>query len=220
MHCPCLYGAWRLSSRLQYNTVSLSIPSVYLGLITFYTKDTNAWYKCNRTLHVLLQFLLIFFLILALRVGESPTREGPGYATAFLLIPSLASIKTEYMNSSADTSLCWFQTSLPLATLPLYDGDIFTYNSTLCMKKKKKKHQSGERQASTCMIQTLSFRWILTSSNLKNIWSLVHVVCLHEIWLQTSDNSATRKTQKCDQFFSPMFDFPWILQSSLLLPSY
>ena len=27
------------------------------------------------------QTLLIFFLILALRVGESPTREGPGYAT-------------------------------------------------------------------------------------------------------------------------------------------
>ena len=29
------------------------------------------------------QTLLIFFLILALRVGESPTREGPGYATGF-----------------------------------------------------------------------------------------------------------------------------------------
>ena len=28
------------------------------------------------------QTLLIFFLILALRVGESPTWEGPGYATA------------------------------------------------------------------------------------------------------------------------------------------
>ena len=27
------------------------------------------------------QTLLIFFLILALRVGKSPTREGPGYAT-------------------------------------------------------------------------------------------------------------------------------------------
>ena len=27
------------------------------------------------------QTLPIFFLILALRVGESPTREGPGYAT-------------------------------------------------------------------------------------------------------------------------------------------
>ena len=27
------------------------------------------------------QTLLIVFLILALRVGESPTREGPGYAT-------------------------------------------------------------------------------------------------------------------------------------------
>ena len=27
------------------------------------------------------QTLLIFFLILALRVGELPTREGPGYAT-------------------------------------------------------------------------------------------------------------------------------------------
>ena len=27
------------------------------------------------------QTLLIFFLILALRVGDSPTREGPGYAT-------------------------------------------------------------------------------------------------------------------------------------------
>ena len=27
------------------------------------------------------QTLLIFFLIFALRVGESPTREGPGYAT-------------------------------------------------------------------------------------------------------------------------------------------
>ena len=29
------------------------------------------------------QTLLIFFLILTLRVGESPTREGPGYATEF-----------------------------------------------------------------------------------------------------------------------------------------
>ena len=28
------------------------------------------------------QNLLTFFLILALRVGELPTREGPGYATA------------------------------------------------------------------------------------------------------------------------------------------
>ena len=27
------------------------------------------------------QTLLIFFLTLALRVGDSPTREGPGYAT-------------------------------------------------------------------------------------------------------------------------------------------
>ena len=27
------------------------------------------------------QTLLIFFLILTLRVGDSPTREGPGYAT-------------------------------------------------------------------------------------------------------------------------------------------
>ena len=26
------------------------------------------------------QTVLIFFIILALRVGESPTREGPGYA--------------------------------------------------------------------------------------------------------------------------------------------
>ena len=29
------------------------------------------------------QTLLIFFLILALRLGDSPTREGPGYATAY-----------------------------------------------------------------------------------------------------------------------------------------
>ena len=29
------------------------------------------------------QTLLIFFLILALRVGESPIREGPGYATDY-----------------------------------------------------------------------------------------------------------------------------------------
>ena len=28
------------------------------------------------------RFFLIFFLLLVLRVGESPTREGPGYATA------------------------------------------------------------------------------------------------------------------------------------------
>ena len=27
------------------------------------------------------QTLLIFFLIVALQVGKSPTREGPGYAT-------------------------------------------------------------------------------------------------------------------------------------------
>ena len=31
------------------------------------------------------QILLIFFLILALRVGESHTREGPGYATSRML---------------------------------------------------------------------------------------------------------------------------------------
>ena len=30
------------------------------------------------------QTLLIFFLILALRLGELPTREGPGYATAHI----------------------------------------------------------------------------------------------------------------------------------------
>ena len=29
------------------------------------------------------QTLLIFFLILALRVGDSPTRKGPGYATVY-----------------------------------------------------------------------------------------------------------------------------------------
>ena len=29
------------------------------------------------------QTFLIFFLILALRVGKSPTREGPGYATGW-----------------------------------------------------------------------------------------------------------------------------------------
>ena len=32
------------------------------------------------------QTLLIFFLILALRVGDSPTREGPGYATEVELL--------------------------------------------------------------------------------------------------------------------------------------
>ena len=32
------------------------------------------------------QTLLIFFLILALRVGDSPTREGPGYATGSHLL--------------------------------------------------------------------------------------------------------------------------------------
>ena len=34
------------------------------------------------------QTLLIFFLIWALRVGESPTREGPGYATAYAKLVS------------------------------------------------------------------------------------------------------------------------------------
>ena len=37
------------------------------------------------------QLLLIFFLILALRVGESPTREGPGYATGY-------TVKTPVLN--------------------------------------------------------------------------------------------------------------------------
>ena len=32
------------------------------------------------------QTLIIFFVILALRVGDSPTREGPGYATALLAV--------------------------------------------------------------------------------------------------------------------------------------
>ena len=36
------------------------------------------------------QTLLIFFLILVLRVGGSPTREGPGYATATVPVNSLA----------------------------------------------------------------------------------------------------------------------------------
>ena len=31
------------------------------------------------------QTLLIFFLILAIQVGDSPTREGPGYATAYFV---------------------------------------------------------------------------------------------------------------------------------------
>ena len=34
------------------------------------------------------QTLLIFFLILVLRVGGSPTREGPGYATVHMIIMS------------------------------------------------------------------------------------------------------------------------------------
>ena len=35
------------------------------------------------------QTFLIFFLILALRVGDMPAREGPGYATGFPLQTSL-----------------------------------------------------------------------------------------------------------------------------------
>ena len=35
---------------------------------------------------ILPQFFLIIVLILVLRVGESPTREGPGYATGYLLL--------------------------------------------------------------------------------------------------------------------------------------
>ena len=31
---------------------------------------------------IFLQFFFIFFFILVFRVGGSPTREGPGYATA------------------------------------------------------------------------------------------------------------------------------------------
>ena len=38
--------------------------------------------KFQSIFHIFPQTLPIFFLILALRVGESPTREGPGYATA------------------------------------------------------------------------------------------------------------------------------------------
>ena len=37
--------------------------------------------KFRSILLIFPQILLIFFLILALRVGKSPTREGPGYAT-------------------------------------------------------------------------------------------------------------------------------------------
>ena len=35
------------------------------------------------------QTFLIFFLILALRVGMSPTREGPGYTTVVFLVPHI-----------------------------------------------------------------------------------------------------------------------------------
>ena len=57
------------------------------------------------------QTLLIFFLILALRVGDSPTREGPGYATDYILSlafrgfpTSTGSLFTESVNSSQGNS--------------------------------------------------------------------------------------------------------------------
>ena len=57
------------------------------------------------------QTFLIFFLILAIRVGESPTREGPGYATAQFasltrayLVPVACG---EYYNLSADGACAW-----------------------------------------------------------------------------------------------------------------
>ena len=41
----------------------------------------NFFLKFRSIFLIFPQTLLIFFLILAFRVGESPTREGPGYAT-------------------------------------------------------------------------------------------------------------------------------------------
>ena len=41
--------------------------------------------------------LLIFFLIQALRVGNSPTREGPGYATGCAVGPT--PLKTHYLEA-------------------------------------------------------------------------------------------------------------------------
>ena len=60
------------------------------------------------------QTLLIFFLILVLRVGESPTREGPGYATGcnfkYTCSPAFGITAHFYLLTSHN----WYWTKTPL----------------------------------------------------------------------------------------------------------
>ena len=55
------------------------------------------------------QTLLIFFLILALRVGKSPTREGPGYATGVHRFQDNRGPKYSQRQDHKDHSSCPFQ---------------------------------------------------------------------------------------------------------------
>ena len=63
------------------------------------------------------QTLLIFFLILALRVGDSPTREGPGDTTVF----GLLCVVVGNQKKAAIDCLDWRQKSQTLTTLTKRD---------------------------------------------------------------------------------------------------
>ena len=52
------------------------------------------------------QFALNFFLILVLRVGDSPTREGPGYATVYILFHTFCYISITTKNLKLKFWIC------------------------------------------------------------------------------------------------------------------
>ena len=72
--------------------------------------------------HIFPQTLLIFFLILALRVGELPTREGPGYATA--LASNICFSNRNMFQNGVDT--------LSKIVDAFWPGEVLTYLAEMC----------------------------------------------------------------------------------------
>ena len=96
-YSTCSYNNWNRA------VVSLTVPGRQELAIHFPRFFLKFW----SIFLIFPQTLLIFFLILALRVGKSPTREGPGYFT-----------EPKQQKSSVDLLMLRVCTSLPRSLFP------------------------------------------------------------------------------------------------------
>ena len=89
--------------------------------------------KFQSTFLIFPKTLFIFFLILALRVGESPTREGPGYATVRFFKSTYDFSCQIYLDSCSDFFV-FAKHILPFVCLMFYQQDptIIIYHIFRC----------------------------------------------------------------------------------------